>query len=135
MLGFSGPQAVEQTRRTIQGLAKLAVGARQQLKGQGPITEGEQALLNKAESGDIDDFTVPEIRDIAKLAERGARIKVRDFNSLGEGLKDNPDYAPIRQFFNVNEPAPYQPRTPQAATGTLQATPQNRRSSDWKVVR
>jgi hypothetical protein len=115
MLGFTGPDAVVKTRETINGLAKLALGARQALKGQGQITEYEQKLLERAEAGNIDDLTIPEIRTIADLADRGGRISIRNYNQIGAGLSNNPDYAPLHQFFNVQEPAPYsrqqQPKT------------------------
>lgn len=119
MLGFSGPDAIVETRKTIQGLSKLALGARQALKGQGQITEYEQKLLEKAEAGNIDDLTIPEIRTIAQIADKAGRLKIKQFNELGAGLANTPEYEPLRQFFNVPEPTPYAParRASDKATG------------------
>lgn len=108
MLGFSGPDAVVNTRNTIQGLSKLALGGRAALKGQGQISDYEGKLLQKAETGNIEDLTIPEIRALADVADRAARLTIRQNRENVEKIKTDPDTGPIGRFLEVPEPPPYQ---------------------------
>ncbi len=77
MLGIGGKDEAEKianTRSAIQGMAKLTLQGRKQMTGQGAVTESEGALAEKAESGNIEDFTASEIKQLAKAAERSARF-------------------------------------------------------------
>ena len=56
MVGATGNTADEKianTRSAIQGLAQLTLQGRQQMKGQGAVTESEGALAQRAVSGDV----------------------------------------------------------------------------------
>jgi hypothetical protein len=108
VLGFSGPDAVVNTRNTVQGLSRLALGARAQLKGQGQISDFEGKLLQKAETGDIQDLTIPEIRALADIADRGARAVIKRNKANVDKVSGNPDTGPLGQFLDVQEPPAYQ---------------------------
>jgi hypothetical protein len=71
--GKSTEERLVNTRNAIRGLAQFTVNARRSLKGQGSITADEQKLLAKAESGEIDDFTLPELKEFLKVTDRIAR--------------------------------------------------------------
>ena len=73
-LGFTGDKRINATRELIQGLSEMALKSRSMLTGQGSITEGEQALLLKARSGDIS-FTKGELDIILNVADRAARAQ------------------------------------------------------------
>lgn len=76
VLGVGGRTTEERlvnTRNVTRGLAQFALGARKQLKGQGQITEYEQKLLERAEAGNIGDFTVPELKDFLTVTDKLAR--------------------------------------------------------------
>ena len=68
------------------------------LKGQGQITEGEQKLLVKARSGDIN-FTKGEIQTILNVAERAAKSQYDQSNKL---LKSASTQSPTAQMFLDN---------------------------------
>jgi hypothetical protein len=115
MFGQTGPDAVVNTRATIQGLSKLALGARAALKGQGQVSDFEGKALAKAEAGEIQDLTIPEIRAIADVADKGARLTIRRNSDNVSKVSQNPDTGPLGQFLQVPEPPVYQ--APQKSTG------------------
>lgn len=119
-LGFSTDQeGLVQTRQTIQGLAKLALGARAQLKGQGQISDFEGKTLQKAETGDINDLSLPEIKAIADVADKAARFEIQRNSANVAKLRNNPkaDKALV-DFMDVEEPPAYQSKAPQPQTVT-----------------
>lgn len=76
VMGVGGADTSERlvnTRNVIRGLAQFTVGARKQLKGQGQVSDYEGKLLQRAESGEIDDFTLPELKDFLGVTEKIAR--------------------------------------------------------------
>lgn len=81
LFGFTGDNKVVATRELIQGLSEMALKSRSSLTGQGQITEGEQKLLIKARSGDID-FTKGEMETIFNVAERAARSQYEKSRKL-----------------------------------------------------
>lgn len=95
------------TRETIQGLAKLSLAARGALKGQGQISDYEGRLLQKAASGDIDNMSVPEIRVIANIADRAARLDIqRNLDNVNRA-RDVPGSSNVVDFYNVDMPPAY----------------------------
>ena len=114
-LGFTGDEAVVQTRAVIQGLAKLALAGRGQLKGQGQVSDFEGKVLARAETGDFDTMTAPEIRALADVAERSARIRIEANTRNARLLTGDRSggAAPIIPYFDVPMPKPYQPAMPQ----------------------
>jgi hypothetical protein len=121
-LGFTGDKAVNATREVIQGLAEMSLKSRTMLTGQGQITEGEQKLLVKARSGDID-FTKGELKIIFGVADRAARAQ---YNQSRKLLESAAKQSPTAQMFLDNmqplvtqesslaQPAPAAATTPAA---------------------
>ena len=117
MLGFTGDDALEQTRNAIQGVAKLALGARQSLKGQGQISDMETKLLQKAESVDgIENITVPELKLLADVAERGARLTIKRNKTNQKKLSTYQGGSEMADFLTVEEPPEYISQKKQKAT-------------------
>lgn len=76
ILGVGGESTNDRlvnTRNVIRGLAQFTVSARKALKGQGQVSDYEGKLLTRAESGEINDFTIPELKDFLKVTDRLAR--------------------------------------------------------------
>jgi hypothetical protein len=97
-LGFTGDKAVNATREVIQGLSEMALKSRTMLTGQGQITEGEQKLLLKARSGDID-FTKGELKTIFGVADRAAKAQ---YNQSRKLLESAAKQSPTAQMFLEN---------------------------------
>jgi hypothetical protein len=122
MLGIGGKDDAERianTRQTIRGFAELTLQGRQQMKGQGAITESEGALATKAMSGDIDDLTGPEIIQLAKASERAARFNYAEHTRKLKVMQENPALQGIAPFYQgpampaeAAIPAPNQPPQP-----------------------
>lgn len=115
------PQKLQATRATMQGLAKLTLDARGALKGQGTITDREQALLERAVSGDLDNLTIPEIRTITDVAERSARAAIKANKSNVDRARAVPGSGNVVDFYNVDEPAPYKPAAKKSGRFTIES--------------
>jgi hypothetical protein len=116
-LGFTGEKSVNATREVIQGLSEMALKSRTMLTGQGQITEGEQKLLIKARSGDID-FTKGELKTIFGVADRAAKAQ---YNQSRRLLESAAKQSPTAQMFLEN----MQPlTTPEVAGAPASAAPQ-----------
>jgi hypothetical protein len=101
---FGGdPEKLAQTRKTIQGLANIALESRQSLKGTGPITEGEQNLLKEAKSGNIDNMSVAEIELIAQGALRSATAIHARGKKASAALKSMPEFNSIGPAFDLQD--------------------------------
>lgn len=102
ILGVGGKDEAEKianTRQTVRGLAELTLQGRQQMKGQGAITESEGKLAEKAMSGDISELTLPEIRQLAKASERAARFNYAEHGRKLKVMQSNPDLSGIAPFY------------------------------------
>lgn len=97
-LGFTGDKAVNATREIIQGLSEMALKSRTMLTGQGQITEGEQKLLIKARSGNID-FTKGELKTIFDVSDRAAKAQ---YNQSRKLLESAAKQSPTAQMFLEN---------------------------------
>jgi hypothetical protein len=101
MLGATGNTADEKianTRSAIQGLAQLTLQGRQQMKGQGAVTESEGALAQRAVSGDVS-LTAGELRQLAEAAKRTAKFQYDQHQSMVQALaKDQPNAVPYYQL-------------------------------------
>jgi hypothetical protein len=101
MVGATGNTADEKitnTRAAMQGLAQLTLQGRQQMKGQGAVTESEGALAQRAVSGDIN-FTASEIRQLAEAAKRAGKFQYEQHQSMVQALaKDQPNAVPYYQL-------------------------------------
>jgi hypothetical protein len=135
--GFTGESGINATREMIQGLSEMALKSRTMLTGQGQITEGEQKLLVKARSGDIN-FTKGEIQTILNVAERAAKSQYDQSNKL---LKSAATQSPTAQMFldNVQKlpteapPAP----SPNSVTvgGKTYTRPANFTDAQWSAYK
>ena len=115
---FGGDQKkMDATRTVIQNSAKIALASRGKLKGQGSVTEPEQALLIRADSPDIDNMSTGEIRQVTNIADRLSRIAIQQNRLNVERASKIPGGENIVGFYNVDEPPQYAPRKPQGAAG------------------
>lgn len=111
MLGVGGTNDAEKianTRSAVRGLAELTLQGRQQMKGQGAITESEGALAQKAMSGDIEDLTAAEVKQLAKASERAARYNYAEHQRKLQVMQANPALQGIAPFYQgptLTEPA------------------------------
>jgi hypothetical protein len=119
MVGATGDDAktkINNTRQAIQGLAQLTLQGRQQMKGQGAVTESEGALAQRAISGDIN-FTAGEIRQLAEAAKRSGKFQFNQHQNMLTALqKDQPNAVPyyaIDANPNIFEPTAI-PQAPKA---------------------
>jgi len=102
MLGVGGENSAEKianTRAAIRGLAELTLQGRQQMKGQGAITESEGALAQKAMSGDIEDLTAAEVKQLAKASDRAARYNYAEHQRKLQVMQANPALSGIAPFY------------------------------------
>lgn len=84
-LGVGGKDTAEtlsNTRNVIQGLARQELSAAGQMKGQGQITESERGILRRAESGEIDNFTKPELATLLGTLEKTANYRLQSHSNL-----------------------------------------------------
>lgn len=131
LFGFTGDKAVVATRELVQGLSEMALKSRSSLTGQGQITEGEQKLLIKARSGDIN-FTKGEMEAIFNVAERAARSQYEKSRKLLKSAAGKSETAAMflenmSELPQATAPAPAskaQPAQPVQAASPTPAAPQ-----------
>ena len=107
-LGFGGDtlQAkIGNTRQAMQGLAELTLQGRQQMRGQGAITESESKLAERAISGDIN-FTPGEIKQLANAAKRSSEHTYSTYQSKLQSMAKNPDTAGLVPYYEVPRMTP-----------------------------
>lgn len=107
-LGLGGTtleSKIGNTRQAMQGLAELTLQGRQQMRGQGAITESESKLAERAISGDIS-FTPTEIKQLANAAKRSSEFSYNNYQAkIGEMAK-NPDTAGLVPYYQVPRMTP-----------------------------
>jgi hypothetical protein len=130
-LGFTGDKAVNATREVIQGLSEMALKSRTMLTGQGQITEGEQKLLIKARSGDID-FTKGELKTIFGVADRAAKAQ---YNQSRKLLESAAKQSPTAQMFLENMQPLATRETPPPAPAPAQAAPAPGMPAGFRLIR
>ena len=94
-------QKINNTRSAIQGLAEITLQGRQEMHGQGAITESEGKLAERAKSGDIS-FTPGELKQLANAAKRAGEYTYGNYQAQVQSLSKNPETAQMIPFFNVN---------------------------------
>jgi hypothetical protein len=106
--GLVGEKGINATRELIQGNAEMALKARAMIagQGQGPITEGEQALLTRARAGDIN-FTKGELNTLFNLFDRGAKAQYDQSRKLLESATTQSPTAKL--FLDAAKPFGTQP--------------------------
>ena len=124
--GTSLKEKIGNTRQTMQGLAELTLQGRQQMRGQGAITESESKLAERAISGDIS-FTPTEIKQLANAAKRSADYAYNTYQTkLGEMAK-NPDTAGLVPYYQVPKITPLNAMPDQSAIDAEIARRQGKR--------
>lgn len=106
VLGVSGKNMDEQlvnTRNVMRSLAQFSLAARKALKGQGQVSDFEGKLLIKAESGEIDDMTLPELKGFLAVTDRLARRQYETHQRAMKTLRANPRLSEIAPFYDVPE--------------------------------
>ena len=101
-LGVGGTDAKEQlknTRDVIRGLAEMTLQGRSQMKGQGAITESEGLLAERANSGKIEDLTIPEIKQLAQASERAARFAYAEHERKVQEMAKNPATSSLATYY------------------------------------
>lgn len=128
-LGFGGDTLeakIGNTRQAMQGLAELTLQGRQQMRGQGAITESESKLAERAISGDIT-FTPTELKQLANAAKRASEYTYSNYQTkLGEMAK-NQDTAGMVPYFQVPRMAPVGAMPDQSAVDAEIARRQGKR--------
>ena len=130
--GLVGDKGINATRELVQGNAEMALKARSLIagQGQGPITEGEQALLLRARAGDIN-FTKGELSTLFNIFDRAAKGQYDQSRKL---LQSATTQSPTAQLFldaakpfGAQTAPPAQPAAPapaaQAAPAAAAAVP------------
>lgn len=106
-LGVSGNDATEvlqNTRNVIQGLARQELSAAGQMKGQGQITESERAILRKAEAGQINEFTKPELQTFIGAIRKTARSRIANHERNLQNLGNDPQAQTIMPYLQIQAP-------------------------------
>ncbi len=128
-LGLGGEtlqDKIGNTRKAMQGLAELTLQGRQQMRGQGAITESESKLAERAISGDIS-FTPTEIKQLANAAKRSSEYTYNTYQTkLGEMAK-NQDTAALVPYYQVPRMTPQGAMPDQSAIDAEIARRQGRR--------
>jgi hypothetical protein len=120
--GFVGDKGINATRELIQGNAEMALKARSLIagQGQGPITEGEQALLVRARAGDIN-FTKGELNTLFNIFDRAAKAQYDQSRKL---LQSATTQSPTAQLFlDAAKPFGAQTAPPAQPAAPVQAAP------------
>lgn len=109
VLGVNGADATEQlqnTRQVMQGLARQEMAAAAGMKGQGQITESERAILRKAESGNIDEITVPEMKTLLGALRKTSQYRMNVHNENMGRLRKDPNAAGVVDYMSLPSAGP-----------------------------
>lgn len=104
VLGVNGADATEQlenTRKVIQGLARQELSAAGAMKGQGQITESERGILRRAESGEITDFTKPELQTLLSALTKTAGYRIGIHNQNLQRMQKDPNAAGVVDYLTL----------------------------------
>lgn len=118
-LGLGGADqkaTLENTRSALQGLAQLTLQGRQQMRGQGAITESESKLAERAISGDLS-MSPAELRVLTNAARRAGQYVHQEHQRKVQAVQSNPDYSPMVPFYAVPDMPQQAPAQAPAAGG------------------
>jgi hypothetical protein len=102
-LGVGGKDVTEKinnTRQAIQGLAEITLQGRQEMRGQGAITESEGKLAERAKSGDIS-LTPGELKQLAGAAKRAGEYTFNQHQTQLQAMSQNPETKQLIPYYNV----------------------------------
>jgi hypothetical protein len=91
---------INNTRAAIQGLAEITLQGRQEMHGQGAITESEGKLAERAKSGDIS-LTPGELKQLANAAKRAGEYTYTQHQSQLQAMAQNPETKQLIPYFTV----------------------------------
>ena len=95
--------------RVVEWLAEFTLAGRAALANQGPISDIETKLLERARSGEINEFTPTEMKRFLEITQETARDAYEQHEGNMEWLKDLPGGAPYLPSYKV-APFPYKQR-------------------------
>lgn len=96
--GKTVDERIQNTRTIIQGLADMVLANREQLEGQGQISNYESQLAERAATpGEINQFTIPELKSLLALADRSARFEYGLHENRMQMLRNEPSEAIRRE--------------------------------------
>lgn len=125
LLGIGGKDDAEKianTRQAVRGLAEMTLQGRKQMRGQGAVTESESKLAERATSGDIDDLTPAEIRQLANASARSARFMYDQHQKKLDAMRKSPGTANLVPFYEA-QPIPEAPSREASKGPTFSAMP------------
>lgn len=124
VLGVAGKDTTERlvnTRQVIRGLAQFTISARKELKGQGQVSDFEGKLLQKAESGEIDNMTLPELKAFVDTTERLSRKQYEMHQQKLGVMNQREDLKGVAPFYAVPEMPVFKPPERRASDKTPKA--------------
>jgi len=104
MIGAGGNNDVEKlanTQTMVQNLAKLTLAGRQQMHGEGAITNSESNIAEKAMSGNAE-LSPTEIAQLANAAKRSAAYQNQLHNQKLQVMSQNPETRALAPYFQVS---------------------------------
>ena len=119
MAGKDEPQKLANTQQAVQGLAGLVLAGRQQMRGEGAISNSESTIAERAMSGDIN-MTPAELAMLANAAKRVGQYQIQQHTQRLEVMKQDPELKGLAPFYSVSPMvAPAAPTS--AATPSMSA--------------
>jgi len=101
LVNQKGQEKLVNTRQAIQGLAQMWMLGRQQAKGQGQITEGENTLVGKIQSGDLNTISLPELQYMVENTKTQGNYFRKEYENKLDVLRKNPKYKDIVPLYEV----------------------------------
>lgn len=99
--GKDNAERLQNTAVAMQQLAGLELNAAEAMKGQGAITENERSLIARAAAGDLMKMTAKEVSALLNSLEKTAKYKISVHESNLKRLKQNPELAPVAQYYEL----------------------------------
>ena len=134
--GASGDltQKINNTRAAIQGLAEITFQGRQEMHGQGAITESEGKLAERAKSGDIS-LTPGELKQLANAAKRAGEFTYNNYQTKLQIMAKDPATAQMAPYFAVNQmPARQAPQQVQQVQPNANQQLNIPSANGWSVI-
>ena len=134
--GASGDltQKINNTRAAIQGLAEITLQGRQEMHGQGAITESEGKLAERAKSGDIS-LTPGELKQLANAAKRAGEFTYNNYQTKLQIMAKDPSTAQMAPYFAVNQmPARQAPQQVQQVQPNANQQLNIPSANGWSVI-
>ena len=125
-------ERINNTRAGIQGLAEITLQGRQEMRGQGAITESEGKLAERAKSGDIS-FTPGELKQLANAAKRAGEYTYNQHQAQLQAMAQNPETKQLIPYYSVGMmPQRQAPQTPQQPNPNQQLNIPS--ANGWSVI-